>query len=398
MSLARNELAMLITLMLVMFITICDFMIMMPLASYLMSEMHINTAQFSLLVSAYSLAAGASSLLASSIADRFDRRHSLLFCFAGLTLATLACGLAGSYVSLLLARVLAGIFGGVIGSICLAIVGDIIPPERRGQAMSWVMLGFSLSAVAGVPIGLWIAAHYGWRVPFIALSLICVAIAIAIVLWVPAVRAHLASLNRHATFVESYRELLSEQNHWWAVGLTAMLMVSGFLVIPFIAPTMVANVGISPHDLMYVYLVGGAATIVSRPIIGCLSDRYPKVKVVSGLILLSFIPIVLVTQSLPLALPWHLLFSILFFVFVSGRFIPATAMVTAASYPHLRGRLMAFNSAIQNFASGAASLAAGLILTQGADGRLANYAWVGLLSCFAGLLAIVVAKKIQAIS
>ena len=159
---SRQEFAMLITLMLVMFTTIADFMIMMPLASYLMAEMHVNTAQFGLLVSAYSLAAGCSALLASSQADRFDRRHALLFCYAGLMIATLACALSNTYYTLLLARILAGVFGGVIGSISLAIVGDLIPAERRGQAMSWVMLGFSLSAVAGVPLGLWLAAHSGW--------------------------------------------------------------------------------------------------------------------------------------------------------------------------------------------------------------------------------------------
>jgi predicted MFS family arabinose efflux permease len=395
---SRQEFALLITLMLVMFSTIVDFMIMMPLASYLMAEMHVNTAQFGLLVSSYSLAAGFSSLLASSLADRFDRRQALLFCYAGLMLATLACGLAGGFVSLLLARILAGIFGGVIGSICLAIVGDVVPPERRGQAMSWVMLGFSLSAVAGVPLGLWVAAHYGWRVPFIVLTLICAAIALAIVKFVPPVRSHLAQLDRNATLVDNYRELLVEPNHWWAVGLTALLMISGFLVIPFIAPTMVANIGISPHDLMYVYLVGGAATIVSRPVIGQLTDRYHAPHVVGWLIVLSFVPIILVTQTLPWSLPWQLAISALFFVFVSGRFIPATAMVTAATHPRLRGRLMAFNSAMQNFASGAASLLAGLILTQRPDGSLANYGWVGALSCLAGLLAIWLARQIKAVS
>ncbi|QLG89066.1 MFS transporter [Chitinibacter bivalviorum] len=394
----RKESALLITLMLVMFTTIVDFMIMMPLASYLMAEMHVNTAQFGLLVSSYSLAAGCSALLASSQADRFDRRHALLFCYAGLMVATLACGMASGFVSLLLARILAGIFGGVIGSICMAIVGDVIPAERRGHAMGWVMLGFSISAVAGVPLGLWLAANAGWRVPFLGLTLICAVVAVGIMRFVPPVRAHLASLDQNASWLDNYRELLSDRNHWWAVSLTAMLMVSGFLVIPFIAPTMVANIGISQHDLMYVYLVGGAGTIFSRPIIGNLSDRYPKKHVVGALIVLSFIPIILVTQSLALGLGWQLLISLLFFVFVSGRFIPATAMVTGATRPHLRGRLMAFNSAVQNFASGAASLLAGLILTQEPNGHLAHYGWIGLISCGAGLVAIWLARQVKAVS
>ncbi|MGL6041790.1 MAG: MFS transporter [Deefgea sp.] len=394
----RQETAMLITLMLVMFTTIADFMIMMPLASYLMAEFQINTAHFGLLVSAYSLAAGCSALLASSQADRFDRRQALLFCYAGLMLATLACGVSNSFYTLLAARILAGIFGGVIGSIAMAIVGDLIPAERRGQAMSWVMLGFSISAVAGVPLGLWLAAQSGWRMPFFALTGICAVVAVAMVRYVPPVRAHLAALNHDANWLDSYRELLTVRNHWWAVGLTSMLMISGFMVIPFIAPTMVANVGLPASDLMYFYLVGGAATIVSRPLIGRFTDQYSAKKVLPCLVLASFVPIILITQNFLVALPWHLVISVLFFIFVSGRFIPATTMVTAATQPHLRGRLMAFNSAMQNFASGAASLLAGLLLTQDAQGHLHHYAWIGVLSCIAGLLAIWVARHIKAVS
>jgi predicted MFS family arabinose efflux permease len=384
--------------MLVMFTNIADFMIMMPLASYLMAEFQINTAHFGLLISAYSLAAGCSALLASSQADRFDRRHALLFCYAGLMLATLACGLSNSFYTLLAARILAGIFGGVIGSIAMAIVGDLIPPARRGQATSWVMLGFSMSAVLGVPLGLWLAAHSGWRMPFFALTGICALVAIAMLRYVPPVRGHLATLNREASWLDNYRELLTVRNHWWAVGLTAMLMISGFMVIPFIAPTLVANVGLPTSDLMYFYLVGGAATIFSRPYIGRLTDQYSPSAVLPYLVIASFVPMILVTQNFQVALPWHLLISVIFFVFVSGRFIPATTMVTAATQPHLRGRLMAFNSAIQNFASGAASLLAGLLLTQDAQGHLHHYGWIGVLSCFAGLLAIWVARRIRAVS
>ncbi|WP_410499578.1 MFS transporter [Chitinibacter sp. S2-10] len=394
----QHELAMLLTLMLVMFSTIADFMIMMPLASYLMAEMQISTAHFGLLVSAYSLAAGVAALLASSRADHFDRRHALLFCYGGLTLATLVCGLSVGFYSLLLARMLAGIFGGVIGSICLAIVGDVVAVERRGRAMSWVMLGFSLAAVAGVPLGLWLAAHYGWRVPFLVLTGICAIIMLGIWRFIPPVAAHLQDLNREAGWLDNYRELLSNANHWWAVGLTAMLTVSGFLVIPFIAPALIANVGISPHDLMYVYLVGGAATLFSRPTIGRLIDRHRPARILAILIVLSFIPIVLITQSLPVSLGWHLLIAALFFMFVSGRFIPSMAMVTGATRPHLRGRLMAFNSAMQNLASGAASLLAGMILTQEPDGYLSHFGWVGLLACMAGILSIWISHRVNAIA
>ncbi|MEN9658256.1 MAG: hypothetical protein RL571_1721 [Pseudomonadota bacterium] len=394
----RRTQAMLLVLMLVMFTSIADFMILMPLAPNLMHEMHIDTARFGFLVSAYSLAAGVASLLAASLADRFDRRQALLFCYAGLVLATLACSLATGFYSLLLARCLAGVFGGVIGSIIFAIVGDLIPPERRGWAMSWVMLGFSLSAVAGVPLGLFIAAHSNWRMPFVALSVMCALIWIGVFYLLPAVKGHLSKGKPAQGMLVGYKELFADRNHWWACGVTALLTLSGFCVIPYIASTMVSNSGLSTHDLVYMYLLGGVATLFSRPVIGGLIDRHSPRRILAYLVLASFIPLILVTQTFSLSVAWQLLFSTLFFVFVSGRFIPATAMVTGATAPQMRGRLMAFNSATQNFASGAAALIAGLIMTQAADGRIINFDWVGYLSCIFGLAAIWMARKVKAVS
>lgn len=393
----RRIQAILLVLMLVMFTTIADFMILMPLAPDLIAEMHIDTAQFGFLVSSYSLAAGAASLLAASLADRFDRRQALLFCYAGLVVATLACSAATGFFSLLAARALAGIFGGVIGSIVFAIVGDLIPPERRGWGMSWVMLGFSLSAVAGVPLGLFIAAHSNWRMPFVALSVLCAVVWLGVWFLLPAVREHLK--HRQASgMLAGYKELFADANHWWACGVTAMLTLSGFCVIPYIATTMVSNSGLTTHDLVYVYLLGGLATLFSRPVIGGLIDRYTPVRILGYLVIASFIPLILVTQTLSLSVGWQLLFSTLFFVFVSGRFIPGTAMVTGATAPHMRGRLMAFNSATQNFASGTAALLAGLIMTQTSSGRIIHFDQVGYLSCLFGLMAIWMSRRVKAVS
>ncbi|KAF0814911.1 Purine efflux pump PbuE [Andreprevotia sp. IGB-42] len=395
-----TEKPLLIVLMLVMFTTIVDFMILMPLSPFLMVEMHITPATFGMLVSAYSLTAGVSSLLATSLADRFDRRNALLFCYAGLVVATLACAAATGFYSLLLGRCIAGVFGGVLGSICFAIVGDVIPNERRGRAMSWVMLGFSLSAVFGVPMGLFIASHSNWRWPFGVLAGLCALVWLVAWRAIPAVRGHLEeqATRPRVGLLASYRELLSVPNHWWACLVTACLMLSGFMVIPYISPALIANVGISAHDLMYVYLVGGAVTLLTRPWIGGMTDRYPRTTVLGGLVIASFVPIMLVTLTLPLGLPWQLLIAALFFIFVSGRFIPATALVTGATEARMRGRLMAFNSAVQNFAGGLAALLAGFIMTQDAAGRLVHFGWVGVLSCLIGLVGIWVARQVRTVS
>ncbi|MES2935929.1 MAG: MFS transporter [Pseudomonadota bacterium] len=290
-----RERALLLTLMVLQFTVIVDFMIMMPLSSQLMAVFHIVPAEFGLLVSSYSLAAGASALVASAIADRFDRRHALLASYAGLLIATLGCALADSYATLLLARVVAGAFGGVLSAVALAIVGDVIAPQRRGHAMGIVMLAFSLAAVAGVPLGLLVANHFTWRMPFAVLSGMCALILVVAWQLVPSVRGHLA--QKQAGWIESYRELLSEPNHWWGFITSALVMFAGFMVIPYIAPTMVANVGLSDHDLPYIYLIGGAVTLISRPVIARMTDRFRHADVLMWTVLLSFVPILLVTHT-----------------------------------------------------------------------------------------------------
>ncbi|XZG70564.1 MFS transporter [Chitinibacteraceae bacterium HSL-7] len=391
----RQETTLLITLMLVMMLTIVDFMVMMPLSAWLLPELQIDTAAFGWLVSSYSLAAGAASLLAASLADRFDRRHALLFTFTGLTLATLACALASTYPQLLAARTLAGVFGGVIGSVILSIVGDLIPAERRGHAIGWVMMGFSLAAVAGVPAGLLLADLAGWRAPFAALT--ALSVVLGVVLWyrLPSVRGHLS--HAQTSLWQGYRELLSEPNHWWGVSVTAATMLSGFLVIPYIAPSLVANVHLPADELMYIYMAGGAATLLSRPVIARWTDRYRIAKVFAVLVVISFVPIMLISATFQTGLVPQLAIATLFFIFVSGRFIPASALVTGATKPAMRGRLMAFDSAVRNLAGGLAALLAGHILSTGPSGELLHYPAVGVLSCFVGVLAIVLAFRVRTV-
>ncbi len=390
------EKVLLYTLMILQFIAIVDFMIMMPLSSQLMDVFNIQPAQFALLVSSYSIAAGVSAMIASSVADRFDRRHALIGAFVGLLAATICCGIANSYFLLLLARIVAGFFGGVMGSIVLSIVGDLIPAQRRGHAMGIVMLAFSLAAVAGVPAGLFIANHFSWQTPFLALSLVSIPVLVLLIKIVPPVREHLD--QPRVNFFQSYRELLSVKNHWWGFMTSCLIMFASFMVIPYIAPTLVANVGLSAHDLPYIYLVGGAVTLVSRPWIAGLTDKYRHAKVLTCITLASFLPIILVTQCIVTPLSVQLIFASLFFMFVSGRFIPSSALVTASCEPRFRGRVMAFNSAMQNFGSGLAALIAGMIMVKSSDGRILNYDWVGFIACVVSLLAIGAAWRVKAVS
>lgn len=392
----RRETWALVALMLVKFSGNVDFTIMMPLAPQLMDEFHISPTHVGILVSAYAFGAGISSLLAASMADRFDRRISLLVGVAGLMLGTLGCAFCNSFAMLLAARVVAGVFGGVLTAFCYAVVGDIIPLERRGRALSIVETGFSLATIAGVPLGLLFASGGGWRTPFIVLGGMCLAV-LAMSAWaLPSMRAHLRA--KPLPIIASYQELLVEPNHWRAFLMMALLIGQAFLVLPFLAPSMVINIGLSDGQMAWIYLAGGAAALVTRPYIGRLSDRYAHANVLGGLILCSFLPIILITHVLPLGIGWQMLFSVLFFTFVPGRFIPGAALATSSTVSRMRGRVMSFTGAVQSVASGTASLVAGMLMDKGLHGELLHYDRVGYLSCLVGLLTYLAARRVRVVS
>lgn len=392
----RLERALLITLMAAQFTNILDFMVMMPLSAQLMAAFSISTAEFGLLVSAYSLSAGVTALVASALLDRYDRRQVLLLSYTGLIIATAACALATDYLLMLVARCAAGVFGGVATSIVMAIVGDVIPPERRGRAMGIVMLAFSLASVAGVPVGIWIADHFSWRATFTSVAAVSCLVLIACWICVPHLREHISSKPQN--LLQSYTGLLSDANHLWAFATAFFVMFAGFMTIPYIAPSLVLNAGLSHSQLPYIYLLGGALTLVTRPLIGRITDRYPHPLVLNVLMAASMVPIVLISQTLPLGLAYQLVIAGLFFVFVSGRFIPCSAMVTACCVPQYRGRVMSFNSAVMNLGSGIAALWAGFIMSSDEQGHLVNYDWVGYISCVITLAGMWAAWRVRPVS
>ena len=136
-------------LALVQFTIIIDFMIMSPLGAVIMPALNISAAQFGVAVSAYAFSAGLSGILAAGFADRFDRKRLLLFFYGGFTLGTALCAIAPNYHVLLSGRVVTGLFGGVIGSVVLAIITDLFTLQLRGRVM-----GVRMLAVYALPIGL----------------------------------------------------------------------------------------------------------------------------------------------------------------------------------------------------------------------------------------------------
>ncbi len=372
----------------IQFTHILDFMIMMPLGPEFIRELNINTHEFGLLLSSYTFAAAIAGVFATYFVDRFERRVLLLSLYACFIIATLVCGLAPDYHSLFIARAFAGAFGGILGSLVQTIVADSIPFERRGKALGTVMSAFSVSTVAGVPLSLFLANNIpslGWRAPFIFIALVSSLILYLGYRNIPKITSHLGHSHEGSRLSQIWNIFVAHQ-HLRAFIFMALIMMTGFSVIPYIALYLTSNVGIENSYISLIYLCGGIATLMSSRLIGHMADRYGKVKVFRVLAVISLIPLLVTTNLMPVPLWVVLINSTTFFVLVSGRMIPAMAIVSQVVDAKIRGTFMSLVGSIQMLASGLASVIAGVVVTIGIDGKMEHYNLVGYGAAICGLL------------
>ena len=378
----KRERLILFILAAVQFTTIVDFMIVMPLGPQLMQTLKIGPAEFGLIVSSYTFAAGASGLVASAIVDRFARRTTFLVLYAGFLLGTFLCAVAPSYLTLVAARVATGGFGGILGGMAMTIVGDVFPEERRGRATGSLMTGFALASVAGVPFGLLLGTNFGWQVPFIVLVLVGVPLLFLTPYAMPSLHEHVRKAQTHP--LRSLVETFSLRNHIKAFVLTIALMIGSFTVFPYVATYFVANVGMTEQQLPLIYVVGGALTLVAAPIVGRLSDQFGKLTIyrilapVSAILLLVITHLPRVHVGVAIAVFGALMASNV------GRMIAAMAMITGSVEPHRRGGFLSANSSVQHLACGVGAYLGGVIISQSSPGapieHFGTVGWIAAIS------------------
>lgn len=386
----------LLILAFVQFNHIVDFMIIMPLGPQLMRTFDISPREFSLLVSSYTFFAGLSGFLATFYTDKFDRKKSLLFLFLGFTIATALCGLANTYETMLVTRALTGFFGGVMNSVVLSIVSDLIEYQRRGTAMGYLATAFSVASIVGVPFSLYLAHHFNYHSPFIFLAFICFLVLFAAYKYVPSVNHHLKNKNNAQHFWDPVVLIFKSKTQVTALVFMFYVMFSHFCIIPFISPTFVANAGISESDLTWIYLVGGFCSIFTAPFVGRLADRFGKSKIFIGSVLFSIVPILFVTHLEKTPLYAVLVVSGLFFISAGSRMIPAQALISSAVVPENRGAFMSLLSCIQSLSMALGAYVAGRIIVKDeTTGYLHHYPIVGYVAIAIGILTIIIVQKIK---
>ncbi len=414
-SLTRAEWLLLLVLAAVQFTHTMDFMIMMPLGPQCRQELNISPQQFSMVVSSYGFSAAIAGLLAAFFIDRFDRKITLLVLYAGLITGTLLCAVAPGYWSLTLARTVAGAFGGVGGAFILVIIGDVFPEIRRGRATGVVMTAFSIASIVGMPMGIMVGNHFGVRTPFGMLGLFSLAIWVVAFKVLPPIRGHLDRRRESVAetalggssfptdheaglgtpgFAETWA-MLRQPAHLRAYLFMIMLVMGSFTIAPQFSDFLVHNVGRAKDDLAYVYLCGGLLTFVTLPLVGRCADRFGKRRVfrlMAGCTLVT----ILVLTNLPAAplLP-ILVVTTLYWIFTSGRWVPAMAMITSGALPRYRGSFMSVNASLQQMAIGLAAVVAGLVIGEAEGGELTGYWLAGLIAAISTGISMLLAGRLR---
>jgi predicted MFS family arabinose efflux permease len=390
----RSERWLLVTLAGVQFATVLDFMMLMPLGEGLMRLFALAPTEFGLLVSVYMIAAAAAGFGMSFVVDRFDRRSLLLTLCACFTATTVLTATAQGYLWLLAARATSGAFGGVLFATVLAIVGDAIPEGRRGRALGVVMSASSIASIVGIPLALWLAAYLSWRAPFFMNTALCALMLAAAFRTVPRIRAHVEAARGEVAMAR-LAAVFGQANHLRAFGLTMALNFSGFLIVPFIAPYFIANVGITEAELPVTYFFGGLAAFLFVHQVGRLTDLHGRRRVFVWVASASTVAILVVTHLPPVPLWGAVLAQMLLMSTFPGRFVPAMAILQGAVTAELRGSFMSFNAALQQLAAGVGSFVAAALVARGVGGELTGFGAVGWLSILATALAIALAVRVH---
>mgnify|MGYP000290527635 FL=1 len=391
---SRYQVFMTALLALIQFCVVLDFMVLSPLGTFVMKDLSLQPNQFAVVVSAYAFSAFLSALLTAGFADKFDRKRLLVFFFSGFILGTLFCALSNSYETLLAARVFTGLFGGVMSSISYAIITDLYVINQRGRVMGFIQMGFGVSQIVGIPLGLFLTNWANWHLPFYVIVGFACIILVGTVFFMRPITAHLALAKEKKAFAHLVSTV---KNRRYITGFlaTTLLATGGFMLMPFGSDFAVQNLKLTTNELPYMYIVTGIFTFAAGPLAGLISDRFGRMNLFAFGTIISIGIVLIYTQLGPTPLSLVILLNVILFIGITARIVPAQAMMTSVPKPEDRGAFMSINSAVQQLSGGIASFIAGTIVYKQANGEIGNYPILGIVVTCSMIIAFFMMRRLH---
>ena len=384
-------------LALTQFTVVLDFMVMSPLGDQLMKSMSLTTAQFGVAVFSYAFSAGISGFLTAGFADSFDRKKLLIFFYIGFILGTLFCGLVTNYPMLIAARIITGLFGGVIGSISMAIVSDLFSIEQRGRVMGFMQMGFGTSQVLGIPISLFIANKWGWQSPFFMIVGLATIVCIVIGIRLKPITKHLEIKNKNNALKHLWHTI-SQRNYRIGFMVTALMSLGGFMIMPWGSVYAINNLNVTKEQLPVLFMIAGIATLLIMPVIGKLSDKIDKFNLFAIASIWMIIVVIIYSNLIPVPFWIVVVLNVLMMMGVMARMVPSIALVSALPQLHDRGAFMSINSSLQQLAGGIAAAIGGMIVVQKDNfSPIENYDILGLVVAVFVVVCIFMLRRVSRI-
>ncbi len=347
----------------VQFVNILDFVIVMPMGPEFAKHLGIAEDKLGAIAGSYTAAACLSGLLGAFFLDRFDRRKALAASLVGLVLGTALGGFATDEKSLLVARIVAGLFGGPATSLSFSIISDVIPAALRGRAMGTVMGAFALASVVGIPVALWVSELLSWRAPFFAVAAVGVVVGSGVIFALPPMTSHLHS-GVHTKAWAEVGQLLSTPTVLMSYAMTATVMMGGFILIPNIAAYLQLNLGMPRADLKFAYFFGGIASFFSTQISGRAVDAFGSFRVsVAGAVYVIAVTFFFFYWPWTFVPSWLIFLAFVGFMSAQGlRNVSYTTLTSKVPGPAVRARFQSLQSAVQHGSSSVAAFLSSAML------------------------------------
>lgn len=390
---SKQERWLIASLLLATLAHILDFVLMMPLSPILMKDFGITAAQVGHLVSVYAIAAAVSSFLSSFWIDRINRKRSLILLLLGFSVGNLMCAFATKVFLLATGRVVAGIFGGVINSVVLSIIGQVISIHHRGRASGLIGMGFPLVSILGVPASLALAEIYGWRIAFFLVLLVSfIALALS---WfsVPNIEVQ----GKSSSLFGPLKYLSANRDFRFSVLLMILTVFGGFTLVPYIAPFLINNRYIESSELSLIYFIGGICSILASRIVGNYTDKLGKIVMLRWMLLGTVIIVAVFTNLPHISLLFVIFVLSTTMIFLPARFVCVMGFFTTIAEERTRGSFMSLISTIQQLTLGVATLIGGGLISESTDGSITNYWQVGIFAIIANLIVFTMSPKLEQI-
>ncbi len=348
--------------------------------------MNITTKQFGFAVSSYAFSAAASGIIAAGFMDKFDRKKALIFFYTGFIIGTLFCALSNTYISLLIARIFTGFFGGVISSIVLTIISDLFMPHQRGRAMSFVQMAFAGSQILGIPFGLFIANKLGWHYTFFLIVILALIVLLIIIFKLKSINEHLKIVSDKKPILHLWHTVKNKKYQVGFLGIT-FLSIGGYMIMPFMTIYLVNNIHIASSNLPIIFMITGLSSLVMMPIVGKLSDKYSKLKIFLFGTFTSIIMIAIYT-NLPIVPLWSVVvINVIMFASIMSRMVPFQALNSMMPNKEGRGAYMSISSSLQQIAGGLGAVISGFVIIQKSKtSPLENFNVLGYLAIAIAIL------------